>query len=174
MTVTYIAGMIAPATGGFCLSILWRMTGSRPAAEDLDGLIDVRWRSSRAIERLLDPADFDFLRRHGLSQARILALRAKRRRLFRMYLRHLTQDFHAVHRALRLIMAQSDTDRADLVRELGRQRMAFYRHLAHIEVRLALNAIGVEMALTIELIRPLEKLRMEFLNLAPATSDAQV
>ncbi len=173
MNAIYLAVLILVSTGASCLWMMYRLVKPRPHAEDLDSCADVHWRTSQPIERLLDPAEFEFLRRRGLSAARINALRVKRRQLFRMYLHSLTQEFNAVHNALKLIVVQSETDRADLARELARQRILFYRHLTLIRIHLLLSALGMEMAPTIELIRPLERLRTEFLLLAPAVSGAR-
>jgi hypothetical protein len=173
MNVIYLASLVALTAGGACLWLVRRITSSRPTSRDLGAWIDVSWQNSRPIERLLDPTEFEFLRRRGLSKQRISELRSKRRQLFRMYLRRLTQEFNAIHSALRLAIVQSDTDRADLVRELGRQRFNFYRHLLGVEFRLALNAAGFETVPSLELIRPLEKLHIEFCNLVPSMSGAQ-
>jgi len=173
MNVLYAASLGALLTGGACFWFLWRITSSSSTAEDLDAWIDVSWQSSRPIERLLDPAEFDFLRRRGLSKKRINELRTKRRTLFRMYLRRLTQEFNAVHAALRAVMAESSVDRPDLMRELGRQRLLFYRYLIGVELRLVINSFGFETTPSLALIQPLERLHLEFCNLVPVASGAQ-
>ena len=173
MTTIYAASAVVLAMTGLCFWIIRRITRTQNTAEDLDAWVDITWQNSRPIERLLDPTDFEFLRRKGISQKRISQMRAKRRELFRMYLRRLTHEFNAVHAALRMAIVQSEVDRADLVRELGRQRLLFYRHLVIVEFRLTLNAAGFNAVPSLDLIRPLERLHLEFCNLVPAAVGAQ-
>ena len=96
-------------------------------------------------------------------------LRAKRRHLFRMYLRCLTDEFNTVYAALRLTMVSSEVDRAELAKILFTQRRLFYERLLGVQVRLALNAWGFDTVPSLELIRQLEVLRQECYRLSPAT-----
>ena len=99
---------------------------SEVSADDLNAWIDIDWHSCSPLEKLLDPAEFQFLERRGMKPVQIRAFRAKRRSLFRMYMRRLTHDFNTAHSALKMVLVTSEIDRPDLVRELGRQRL---RHL---------------------------------------------
>jgi hypothetical protein len=121
------------------------------------------------LERLLDPAEFDFLQQRGLSGARIYKLRVRRRKLFRMYMRRLTIEFNTAHAALKALLVSAEVDRPDLVRELGRQRILFYRGLLEMEVRLMLHALGFTTVLapSLSLIRSLEGLHAGFRSLMP-------
>jgi len=173
MNVIMIAAGIALAGTGASWWMLRRITRSRATAEDLEAWLDINWQSSRPIQRLLDPSEFEFLRLRGMKEQRIRQLRAKRRRLFRMYLRRLTHEFNTVHGLLRMAMVDANADRADLATELGRQRLLFYRHLVVVELRLAVDALGFDSTPTLDLIRPLERLHLEFANLVPAAAGAQ-
>jgi hypothetical protein len=173
MNIIYLASLIALASGGACLWIVRRITGAQASAKDLDAWIDINWQTCRPIERLLDPTEFEFLRGKGMSKQRISKLRTERRKLFRMYLRRLTHEFNHVHSGLQLAMVRSTTDRPDLAKELGRQRAIFYKHLVMVEVRLAMNAAGFDCLPSMELIRPLERMHLEFRSLVPAMSGAQ-
>jgi hypothetical protein len=137
---------------------------------------DINYQASSPIERLLDPSEFEFLRKRGLSRHRIEQLRAKRRSIFRMYLRRLTYEFNAAHAALQAVLITAPIDRPELARELGKQRFLFYRGLIGVEVRLRLNALGFDgvPVPSLELIRPLERLHLEFCALVPDLAGAQV
>ena len=169
MTMIWIASLIALALGGACFRALRKLTRPEVSAEDLNAWIDMNWQASSPLERLLDPFEFEFLRRHGLSPERIKQLRAKRRSLFRIYVRRLTQEFNTAYAALQAVVISASADRPDLVTELGRQRLLFYRALIGIEVRLTLNAIGFNSVQvpSLDLLRPLERLHMEFCDLVP-------
>jgi hypothetical protein len=141
----------------------------------LNAWIDIGWQARSPLERLLDPAEFEFLQKRGVSEARIRELRAKRRKLFRMYMRRLTHDFNVAHAALQTVVVTASVDRPDLARELGKQRLLFYRGLIGVEVRLTLNALGFDSVPvpSLALIRPLERLHLEFSSLVPDLSAAQ-
>lgn len=175
MTTIWIAALFALAIAAVGLRVLRKITRPEVSSEDLNAWIDIDWQSCSPLERLLDPAEFEFLQKRGLSKARINQLRAKRRTLFRMYMRRLTHEFNTAHSSLKQVVVMSDVDRPDLARLLARQKLLFYRGLIGVEVRLAMNAMGFESVPvpSLALIRPLELLHMEFCNLVPEMSGAQ-
>ena len=98
----------------------------------------------RPMARLLDAEDLGFLARQPGYRPEIGAkLKRARRRIFRMYLRELAQDFHRQHAEARRIVASLPAQDADLVGILIRQKTQFWRAMAVIEVRLALSRVGV-------------------------------
>src|SRR2546426_8822334 len=101
MNLIYIAGLVALAVAGACFHFLLKLTRPRVNSDDLNAWIDINWEFCSPLERLLDPSEFEFLRKRGLSEARIRELRAKRRSLFRMYMRRLTHEFNLAHAALK-------------------------------------------------------------------------
>src|SRR5262249_17523032 len=129
MSVILIAALVVFAIAGAGFRVLRKLTHPQVSPEDLNAWIDVNWRSGSPLERLLDPAEFEFLQERGLSKARIKELRAKRRALFRMYMRRLTHEFNVAHAALETVVVTATVDRPDLARELGKQRLLFYRGL---------------------------------------------
>lgn len=175
MTVIWISSLIALALAGACFHVLRKLTRPRLSSEDLNEWIDITWQAGSPIERLLDPSEFEFLRKRGLSKERVQQLRAKRRSLFRMYMRRLAHDFNVADAALKTVLVTANVDRPDLARELGRQRILFYRGLIGVEMRLTLNALGFDsMPLSsLELIRPLERLHLEFSRLVPDLAAVQ-
>ena len=174
MTVIWIASLIALALVGASFLALRKLTHPQVSSEDLNAWIDTNWQASSPIERLLDPSDFEFLRKRGLSAGRIKRLRATRRSLFRIYMRRLTHEFNMAHNTLQAALLTANIDRPDLVAELGRQRFLFYRGLIAIEMNLTLNALGFDSVPvpSLKLIRPLERLHMEFCNLVPDLTGA--
>lgn len=71
-------------------------------------------------------------------------LRARRRRIFRAYLRCLSKDYSRLLGGVRWIMVNSGVDRPDLAILLSRQRRAFAVAVCRIEWMLALHAMGFD------------------------------
>jgi len=124
------------------------------------------------LNRLLDPADFDYLRRRGVSEASIKKLRTERRKIYWLCLRSLAQDFNRVYRCINLILIQSPVDRPELAALLAKQKVTFYRNLVMVEFRLGLYACGVERMPVIDLLQPLEALQAQLNQLAMAGAAA--
>lgn len=133
---------------------------------------EVSWRDYRPMQRLLDPADFEYLRRKGIGAERIQKLKVQRRKLYRASLRNMAGDFNQVHQALSLLLIHSQGDRPELAAELARQRFVFYRNLLTAEFRLTLNACGIESMPAVDLFAPLAALQSQFQQLAAAGSAA--
>src|SRR5579862_3180678 len=117
-------------------------TSRIPYMESFDGL-DFSWRAY-PFRRLLDPADFDFLRRRGIGEAQIKKLRSERRKIFRLCLRSLAREFSQVHVALAAAIVQSREDRPELATFLAKQRIVFCRNLLLVEGSLVLHACGFD------------------------------
>jgi hypothetical protein len=126
----------------------------------------------RPMQRLLDPTELQYLQNHGISKERLNKLRSERRRIYRLYLRSLTQDFNRVHTILNLLLICSYSDRPDLATRLAQQKFVFYRNLLLVEVRLSLHACGFEKIPEIDLLRPLEIIQAQLRELAPVTMPA--
>jgi hypothetical protein len=134
--------------------------------------MDLSWRDYRPLHRLLDPVDFDYLRRRGVNEARIQKLRVDRRKIYRMCLRSLARDFNQVHAALNMLIVQSREDRSALAAELAKQRFVFYRNLLLLEFRLNLHACGFERVPAINLLQPMEILQAQLRQMALAGAAA--
>ncbi len=67
----------------------------------------------------------------------------ERRRIFRLYLHELKNDFRRLHAQAREMVAQSGADSADLVAVLMKQQTTFWRATTALECRLALQAMGI-------------------------------
>ncbi len=159
--------------GGVIVFLLRSLFATRSAvASESAECNDFSWRNYKPIQRLLDPTDFNYLRRKGISEDRIKKLRVERRKIYRLCLRSLAGDFNQVHQALSLLMVHSNADRPDLAAELARQRFVFYRNLLLVEFRLTLNAFGVESMPTVDLFAPLAFLQAQLQQLTPVSVGA--
>ena len=58
--------------------------------------LNLSWRDYRPLDRLLDPADFEYLRQRGVSKVRIKKLRSERRKIYRLCLRSLAHEKDAL------------------------------------------------------------------------------
>jgi hypothetical protein len=98
----------------------------------------------RAMERLLDPADYRFLQSapgYGRRMAR--RLRGQRVEIFRSYARCLKRDFMRVSGALRMLMVHAPVDRSSLAGILVKQRLLFGFNMMSVEIRLVLHSFGL-------------------------------
>ena len=98
-------------------------------------------RTYKPMLRLLSEDDMQFV---AASPALRKHLRARRRQIFRSYLRCLARDYSRLFGGVRWIMVNSNVDRPDLAILLSRQRRAFALAMCRIEWKLALHAAGFE------------------------------
>ena len=131
---------------------------------------DLSWRDYRPLQRLLDPADFEFLRSRGVAEVKIRKLRRERRAIYRLCLRSLAADFNRIQQALSLILVQSQTDRPDLAAQLASQKMTFYRGLLLAEASLAMHACGIDSIPSVDLLSPFTALQDQLRQLSPAAA----
>lgn len=123
----------------------------------------------RPMLRLLGDDDLDFVAANrGLRRV----LRARRRELFRSYLRCLARDYALVLAGIRMVMVQSGVDRPDLTRALVRNRVLFAVTMYKVELRLVLHAAGIGRVDISGLVDTLEALRAQLRVLSPAVSAA--
>lgn len=98
----------------------------------------------RPMERLLSRADFDFLAAQPGYHPRIgRRLRAERRRIFRSYLRSMRREFLTLHATARQVAVESCEDRPDLMAMLAKQRVIFSVAMLAVQIRLALDTLGL-------------------------------
>ncbi len=119
----------------------------------------------RPMLRLLSDADLDFASKSPVLRAKI---RARRRELFRGYLRSLTKDYAGLLSGLRRIMVNSDVDRPDLAKAVARNRVMFALALCRIEFDLQLHALGIGKVDVSGLVQALDALRGAVSVMTPA------
>jgi hypothetical protein len=111
---------------------------------------DLGWSSEfsiakyRPMERLFLEEDYDFLAAQPGFHPKIYGkLQAERRRVFRHYLRCLRKDFNRLSTAAKTLVLMAPQDRPDLARNILKQRLMFSWALWGVEVRLALQTVGL-------------------------------
>jgi hypothetical protein len=113
----------------------------------------------RPMERLLAAPDVAFLNQQdGFSSDMSREFRARRRTLFRSYVRCLARDFARIYKTLEITIVESRQDRPDLVRLMLKQKVCFVLAMFAIELRLAIHASGVsrmEVELLVQSVRTL-------------------
>ncbi len=109
------------------------------------------------VMRLGGEEDFDFLASlPGYRPATGARLRRERRRILRMYLRDLAQDFRALHAAARKLVADSPAHNSELVGLLLRYQLTFWRSMFLIELRLLAPAARLPRLDLTSLLNPME------------------
>jgi hypothetical protein len=114
------------------------------------------------MERLLADDDLAFLKSQpNYRPAMGRRWQRERRRIFRMYLAELKEDFHGLHTQARELVAASGADSAALVDVLMKQHLTFLRATAALEFRLALEQIGIGKADAGPLLTMIEAMRLD-------------
>ena len=136
--------------------------------EWLNDLADDRY---RPMLRLLDGSDFRFVRaQEGFTPAMQTRLRKQRAEVFRGYLNMLDADFRRVCTALKIILIESATDRADLAAELALRQLSFALRMMIIQVRLSFFEWGVCTVDASPLVGMFDGMRLELKTLVPISS----
>jgi hypothetical protein len=167
-----IAGLVMLILGAATFLLLRTFFASCSTYAEASEPLNISWRDYRPLGRLLDPADFEYLRTRGISKVRIKKLRIERRKIYRLCLRSLVYDFNRVHGCVNLMLIRSHIDRPKLATELATQKLTFYRNLILVEFRLTLHAWGIERMPAIDLLQPLEALEMQLRQLAVSSAAA--
>lgn len=121
----------------------------------------------RAMERLLDETDQDFLRAQpGVSAKVEQKFRKARVTLFRAYMHQLSDDFHRVCKALKILMVHAQVERHDLAGLILKQQFHFTVTMMATEVRLTLYGLGWAGVDAQALLEPLTAVRTQLQSLA--------
>jgi len=163
-------------TLGVCLWLLLRsarlVAGRLPVTTDW--LDDISAERYRPMLRLLDEGDLRFLSKQpGFTSQKAARFRAQRCRILRGYLRSLQVDFGRICTALKVVMAQSQQDRADLVSALVRSQVTFTCGIAAIHFRLLLYRWGFGKVEVASLLQVFDGMRLELRTLVPAEISAR-
>jgi hypothetical protein len=93
--------------------------------------------------RLLSDEDLLFLRAQpGFRPELGRKFSRERRRIFRLYLQELAQDFHHLHAHARAVVASLPADHSPLVGMLIRQQLRFWYEMTAIEAHLSFGFMG--------------------------------
>lgn len=181
MTVILLsAATVVIALGIAFLFILKTLVSAQPepgSGPDWDNLFTPS--RYKPMERLLNPADYEFVSSHpAYSRGMVRRLRASRIVLFRGYARCLGRDFHKVAGALKMLMVHAPVDRSSLAGLLLKQQLLFSFTMTRLEVKLVLHRVGVGVpAVDVRnLVEALDTLRVQLRALSvvalPAASAA--
>jgi len=170
--VTVISLVLA---GGF--AVLFKRLTSRNRAnmplplEDWEGIFSPS--RYKAMERLLDERDRDFLRSYpGVSRRIERKLRQTRVTLFRSYMQQLSDDFQRICKTLKILMIHSPVERNDLAGLILKQQFHFTVTMMTTEIRLTLYSLGLSRVDTHALLEPLAAVRMQLQSLAAVANPA--
>jgi hypothetical protein len=146
MTIVLFGSGVSITFALVILGLLRRLSGNpaRIAPEATCSGVSIEDRY-RPMERLLATPDALFLERQdGFSSEMSRKFRARRRQIFRAYVRCLARDFTRIYKTLELAIVESRQDRPDLVRLMLKQKAYFVLAMFQIELRLAVHAWGVD------------------------------
>jgi hypothetical protein len=171
MLTSFIVTLVLIAFGCVVLQFLLKMRSlrSQPTAEITGSFPMLGADRYRPMLRLLSDEDLAFVSADNKLQR---TLRARRRDLFRGYLRCLTRDYARLLAGVRQAMVHSGVDRPDLARALAKNRVLFAAAICKVEFRLALHATGVGSVDISGLVGALETLRGQVSVLSTASQTA--
>jgi hypothetical protein len=122
----------------------------RASRRDPVTLNDLIWASEfdgqryRVLERLANDSDFQWLRRQkGYRPVTASALRQRRVRTLRKFLREIEQDYARIHRVAQYLIAVSPEDRSEQALLLWQQHTKFVAGVQWIRGRLLLSEMGM-------------------------------
>jgi len=164
MFISFTSGLLLIVLGSIALQFVLKMRSLRSAeAGSAASLAPDRY---RPMLRLLSNDDLAFVSADSKLQRQ---LRARRRVLFRGYLRCLTRDYAHLLACVRQAMVQSGVDRPDLARALARNRVLFALAICKVELRLGLHATGLGNVEISGLVQALETLQRQVSVLSTAS-----
>ncbi|HVV45856.1 MAG TPA: hypothetical protein VHC72_11655 [Bryobacteraceae bacterium] len=123
----------------------------------------------RPMLRLLSDEDLNFAARNPGLRAKVAA---RRRELFRGYVRCLTKDYAGLLARIRRLMVESGVDRPDLAKALAKNRFVFALALCRIELHLRLHALGLSNVDVSGLVEALDGLRATVNVMTPVAAAA--
>jgi hypothetical protein len=127
------------------------------------------------LERLFVEDDYDFLAAQPGFHPRISRkLQIERRRVFRHYLRCLRHDFDRLSAAAKTVLVHATQDRPDLATTLLKQRMVFSYAMLMVELRLALQTVGIGHVDVRRLVASLEAMRDQLRQLTQQAQPAAI
>lgn len=175
MSIYVMAALVTLAPVSLALVFLYRTLASRLSPdESMDRLMVLSPEKYRPMERLLRGDDFRFLAgQPGFSPRMGRRFRSERRKIFRCYLRNLSNDFGKVSAACQFLIVHSVEDNRELVAGVMRQRVLFSLAMLAVEGRLLLYAAGIGTVDVRALVESLETMQAQIqMLLAPPQSAA--
>lgn len=150
----------------------------RLVARTEHSLPDEAWLNSFSVTRykpmlrLLAEDDPAYLEELGVGRAAVRQLRARRRKIFRAYLRNLVRDFNRLHLAARVCVLDSEIDRSDVAARLARVRLVFMWAVFAVRCRLVLHTLGLGVVDVRALLDSLASVQADFGAMVPVRQPA--
>lgn len=174
MTELIAVGAVAATASSVAAIGSWAWIRGRQGRRQFRGTQGQEYSPERYIPmlRLTIKDDLEFLRRTTCRKSGMVARWDRaRRRVFRLYLQDLTNDFRCLHAEARALVSESPEQYSDLVGVLMRQQVTFWRAMAAVRVRLALSSFGIAQADVRELLGVVEDMRTQIeLSIASASA----
>ena len=121
-----------------------RLTAPGLGHDDIQRIENLSLESYKPMGRLLEEQDLEFLRAQpGYQPGLDRALRSQRCAIYRAYLRSLSKDFRALHRAARTIVASAPEDQSELSAQLFRQGIQFWVGMMTVQCKLTLYSLNL-------------------------------
>lgn len=125
---------------------LWSYRSSKVEASVESNEIEFSMDRYEPMARLMNNDDLAFLEAQpGFRPEMAKKFMRDRRRIFRLYLQQLANDFHRLHSYARGVVASLPAEHSPLVGLLIRQQVRFWYELAAIEMRLSFGWVGVSL-----------------------------
>lgn len=167
MTGTVVLTLLVFCAVGLALLLRGLFAQANEPAPDVSWLQNFTAARYRPMLRLLADDDYEFMIASGADPAVIRRLRSERRRIFRAYLNNLVRDFDRIHRAARILVAESEVDQPEVAARLLRIRWEFQFAVMAVRTRLALHTVGIGAVDVRRLLGAVESVRLDFGNLQP-------
>src|SRR5579884_1087549 len=171
MEMTIASGLLLVGFTFLFIRVATRMIP--PAESCIDWLDEFSMASYRPMANLLDESDYEFLAaQRGYEPAIARRLRRERRAIFQSYLMEMARDFHRLLGAARIAMVYAPNDQSALASELFRLRVRFYGALIGVEVRYAMNALGLGKVDASAALGLLESMYRHAITVVPVAQEA--
>ena len=169
ITILLISSLAFSAFGLLLWSLVKRTRSG--ICDPLDWLEDFSAATYRPMERLLNNRDAAFLAsQNGFEPAIARRLRRQHIAIFQTYLVGMIRDFHRLLRVARFITVYASQDQSVFAATLWHLRWSFYRSLMAVEIRVALNIVGIGTVSARDLFASVERLHTYTQSLIPATA----
>ncbi|MEQ1885575.1 MAG: hypothetical protein ABL967_10975 [Bryobacteraceae bacterium] len=176
MTTQVVAVALAAAVilAVVVAALAWKLTGRKEATGNGDGAETFETFSAeryRPMERLLLAEEFASLTSQPGYNSEIGKqwLRG-RRKVFRLYLEQLKHDFHRLHAAARLAVAESGEESSELVGVLFRQQITFMVVMTRVELRFAWSGLGFRPVDIRPVLELLDSMRLDLERFVPQSA----
>ncbi len=162
------------SVSGLAGTLLWmrfRSRTNRNMAEDAAGS-GFSFERYQVMERLLSSHELHFLASQPDGARDVRKWKRDSVKIFRLYLGELTADFDALHAMARRMVAESETESAEMASTLVRQQVAFFQARLSLEVRVVLFQWGMGTVDVAPLLQMVEKMRLDLSQLTPAVAQS--